>query len=265
MARKSLKNVMRLINSAKETAPVEQSFLADLKRTIETVEKPNNNRLPSKTYKPSGMNCMRQSYFQLTGATPDDAETNYSLVGICNSGTDIHVRIQTYVSKMRDCGIDCEYIDVAQFVIDRGLSDIEVVSKSGMETKLYHKKFNMSFLCDGIVRYQNHYYILELKTESIYKWQNRAGVDESHYNQATAYSVALGLDEILFVYINRDVLDMKAFLFVPTSEMKQNLIGYIDTCDAYVAKNSVPPKPENVTKKTCTYCLYSELCRKAGG
>ena len=261
MARQSLRSVIRLIESTKEKVPVEQDFLQNLKRSIElTADK--DSRLPSKTYKPSGMNCIRASYYQIMGVQPDESHSNYTLVGICNSGTDIHVRVQTAVEQMKDNGIDCEYIDVAEFVQSRGLDYLEIKSKSGMETKLYHKKLNMSFMCDGIIRYKNHYYILELKTESSYKFMNRKGVDPSHYHQATAYSIAFGLDEVLFVYISRDVLDMKAFMFNVTNEMKQDLIGYITDCDGYVARKIVPPKPDNVEKKTCTYCIYKTQCGK---
>ncbi|MBO6271722.1 hypothetical protein J6O48_02960 [bacterium] len=263
MARSSLKNVMRLIETVKDTLPPEQDFLNDLKRSIEmTADK--DTRLPSKTYKPSGMNCIRQSYYQITGTQPDESHASYSLIGICNSGTDIHVRIQTAVEQMKENGMDCEYIDVADFVRQRNLEDLDIVSKNGMETKLYHKKFNLSFMCDGIIKYKRHYYILELKTENSYKFMNRKGVDESHYNQATAYSLSFGIDQVLFVYINRDVLDMKAFMFDVTGEMKEGLVGYIENCDGYVRRLIAPPKPENVSKKMCGYCLYRSKCKKEG-
>ena len=263
MARSSLRNVCRLIEVAKETLPPEQDFLQDLKRSIEmTADK--DQRLPSKTYKPSGMNCIRQSYYQLVGVQPDESSSSYSGVGICNSGTDIHIRIQTAVDQMKENGMDCEYIDVAEFVKQRQLDYLNIVSKNGMETKLYHTKLNMSFMCDGIIKYKGHYYILELKTESSFKFINRKDVDKSHYHQGTAYSIAFGIPEVLFVYINRDVLDMKAFMFVPTDEMKQELIGYIEECDGYVARHIAPPKPEDVAKKSCSYCSYKTQCKKDG-
>ena len=57
---------------------------------------------------------------------------------------------------------------------------------------------------------------------------------------------------------------MKAFMFVPTDEMKQNLIGYIEECDGYVNRKIAPPKPEDVSKKACSYCIYKNQCRKDG-
>ena len=263
MARQSLKNVIRLIDAAKEQVPVEQEFLADLKRSIELNDE-KGRRLPSKTYKPSGMNCMRASYYQIMGVEPDESSSSYTMVGICNSGTDIHVRVQTAVAEMKENGIDCEYLDVADFVKSRELDNLEIKEKNGMETKFYHKRLNMSFMCDGIIRYKDKYYILELKTESSYKFMNRHDVDPSHYNQGTAYSLAFGLDNVLFVYISRDILDMKAFMFNVTNEMRSHLVDYIDECDSYVRRQIAPPKPENVLKKTCTYCGYRNQCKKDG-
>ena len=263
MARNSLKNVCRLIETVKETLPPEEDFLNDLKRSIE-ISADKDTRLPSRTYKPSGMNCIRTSYYQLMGIEPDPSSSSYAGVGICNSGTDIHVRIQTAVEQMKDNGMDCEYIDVADYVKSRNLDYLNIVSKNGMETKLYHKKLNMSFMCDGIIKYKNHYYILELKTESSYKFINRKDVDKSHYRQGTAYSIAFGIPEVIFVYINRDVLDMKSFMFVPTDEMKESLVGYIEDCDGYVKRMIAPPKPADVAKKTCSYCAYKSQCKKDG-
>ena len=255
-----IKNLARLLDSVNEKLSPEVDFLGDLKRSIELTEK-KNTRKPSQTYKPSSMKCIRSMYYQVTGVEPDDTDSNYCIIGICNSGTDIHVRIQQAVADMKNNGIDCEYVDVAQFVKDRELTDeIDIVSQQGMETKLYHKSLNISFLCDGIIRYKGHYYILELKTENSYKFGMRKDVDPNHYAQGTAYSYILKLPEVIFVYINRDNLDMKSFMFKPTDEMKQNMVSKIIDCDGYKERNEVPPKPENLSKGFCSYCSYRKLC-----
>ena len=255
-----IKNLARLLDSVNEKLSPEVDFLGDLKRSIELTEK-KNSRKPSQTYKPSSMKCIRSMYYQVTGVEPDDTDSNYCIIGICNSGTDIHVRIQQAVTDMKNNGIDCEYVDVAQFVKDRELTDeIDIVSQQGMETKLYHKSLNISFLCDGIIRYKGHYYILELKTENSYKFGMRKDVDPNHYAQGTAYSYILKLPEVIFVYINRDNLDMKSFMFKPTDEMKQDMVSKIVDCDGYKERNEVPPKPENLSKGFCSYCSYRKLC-----
>lgn len=263
MARQSFKNICRLIDCAKEEVAPEQSFLGDLKRSIE-ITNSKNSRAPSKTYKPSSMTCMRNMWYQVTGYPQDEGYTPYTLIGICNSGTDIHERTQKYVDDMKNNGFDCEYINVADYVKQRNLDYLEIVDQKGMETKLYHKTLNMSFLCDGIIRYKNKYYILELKTESSFKWQERRGVDPKHYAQGTAYSVAFKIDQVIFVYINRDILDMKSYIFEPTQEMKDEMINKILECDNYVKENKLPPIPENVPKSSCTYCSWRNSCRQSG-
>lgn len=140
-------------------------------------------------------------------------KASYQLEGICESGTDRHIRIQQAIENMKNVlNIDVEYIDVAEFVKQRNLTDLEIREKSGMETKLYHKKLNMSFMTDGIIRYKGKYFIFEFKTETSDKFYQRKGVDKKHYNQATAYSIAFKLDKVLFIYENRNTLEKKAYI-----------------------------------------------------
>ena len=257
--RDSLKNIFQMIDSAKKELPIEESFLTDLKRNIE-MEANKSIRKPSKTYKPSSMNCIRNMYYQVIGQEPDVGIMSYSSIGITNSGSDIHERIQKYVDGMKENGFDCEYIDVAEFVKSRDLNYLTIVSKQGMETKLYHNTLNMSFLCDGIIKYKGKYYILELKTEASFKFQNRKEVDAKHYNQGIAYSLAFGLNDVIFVYINRDFLDMKSYMFHVTREMQEELLSKIFECDSYVEKLTVPPKPE-MPQRICQYCGYQNICK----
>lgn len=259
--RASLKRISRLIDLANDTLSIEQAFLGDLQRSIE-LENEATKHTPSKYYKPSSMSCIREMYYQRVGAKQDSDTITYSGIGICNSGTDTHLRIQTYVSHMKDFGFNCEYVDVAEYIKQHKVKNIQVVSQQGMETKLFHKKLKLSFLCDGIIKYNDEYYILEIKTESTNKWLPRNGVDPFHFNQITCYSLSLDIPQAIFIYINRDTLNMKSYMIEPTDEMKANVVGLIENCETYVKKSKVPPKPEDVSKKACSYCHYKSLCRK---
>ena len=263
MARNSLQSVMKLINDVTTEQPIEKQFLQELKRSIEMTDEKYRSK-PTASYKPSGMNCTRSMYYQVSGTEPDKSDSGYCLIGICESGTDRHIRIQNAVADMKNNGFDCEYVDVAEFVRSRELNYLDIIEKSGNETKLFHKHLNMRFLCDGIIRYKGKYIIVEFKTESIYKWQNRHEVNPDHYNQAIAYSVALGLDDVMFIYINRDNTDMKSYMFHVTDDMKQDFVGRIDYVDNYVKQMKVPPKPTDVPRKSCEYCNYKSSCRKDG-
>lgn len=259
MSRASLKNVSRLLDITKKNNEPEKSFLEDLKRSIEMDANRPGDPL-SKTYKPSSMKCLRSMYYMVTGTQPDPGTTGYCMVGICNSGTDIHVRTQQAIERMRENGIDCEYVNVGDYVRSRNLPNVIVRYQSGMETKLYNDKYNISFMCDGIIRYNGKYYIIELKTETIHKWGMRKEVNPEHYNQAIAYSLSLGLEDVIFVYICRDNLDMKSYMYHVTQAMRDELVGKIQTCDEYVAKKEAPPVPYDFDKHICQYCGYVKTC-----
>ena len=261
MARSSLKNVAKLIARANTVVPIEQQFLDDLKRSIE-LEDMKNARKPSMTYSPSGMGCIRAMYYKRTGVDVEP-DSNYTMVGICESGTDRHERIQNAISKMKDNGFDCEYIDVGDYVKSRGLDlYLDIVDKCGNETKLFDKIRNVSFLCDGIIKYHGRYYIVEFKTESSFKWKDRTGVDPKHYNQAITYSLELQLDSVIFVYINRDIVDYKSYLFSVSESDRERIRVLLDTCEDYVIKKELPPMPEDATDKKCAYCAYKDLCKR---
>lgn len=103
---------------------------------------------------------------------------------------------------------------------------------------------------------------MNLKLVSSNKFYKRTGVDESHYNQAISYSLNFGLDKVLFVYENRDVLDLKAYIFEVTDEMRRNLEDKIKVVLISADSKRLPPKPLDVTKKTCSYCAYKNQCGK---
>lgn len=237
--------------------PVEEMFLDDLISSIELTEK-NNLREPSRKYKPSSMNCIRNMYFQITGQKVEDIGKPYFSIGIAETGTDRHVRIQEAVSTMRENGFDCDYLDVETYIKDNNIEDLDVVRKNGAETLLYNKKYNISFACDGIVNYKGKYYIVEFKTEGANKFSKRTSVDESHYNQASAYSLSLKLNDVLFIYIDRDSLKMKAYMLNVTDTMRERIVSKIETCDLYIANGNVPPKEKSY--KTCLYCQYKQVC-----
>ena len=264
MGRESLKNINRLIDIANKPEEVNISFLEDFKRSVLLTESKYDG-IPSQTFKPSSLNCARGCYYQIMGVKPDSGSTTFNMIGICNSGSDIHVRVQTAVMNMRDNGIDCDWIDVAEYVKDNNLDYLIVREKKGTETKLYDTRYGtyISFMCDGIIKYKGKYYILEIKTESSNKWYAREGVDPKHYKQATSYSNSFKLDTVLFMYVDRDLLNLKVYEFNVTNEMRHELVEFFNVVQGYVERQITPPKVD-IKPATCRYCQYSSRCKKDG-
>ena len=249
MARSSLKNIFRLIDAANDNISIADQFVSDLNMVIEKGHA-KHARTPSQSYKPSSMLCPRNMYFQVVGAERDSEKIDNQLVGIVESGSDRHERIQAAVSAMKEFGVDCEYLDVGEYILENNIDYLDIISKSGFETKLYHRDLNISFLCDGIIKYKGNYYILEIKTETSFKWQSRREVDPSHHAQAATYSACLGIRQVLFLYENRDNCSKKAYLFEVTSDMIYDLVlSKIEISEAHIKLGTPPMIPEDLPKK----------------
>jgi CRISPR/Cas system-associated exonuclease Cas4 (RecB family) len=263
MSQRSLKTIHNLIKSATEQLPIDKSFVADLKLSIEKQDQ-ENVRIPSKSYKPSSMSCLRQMYFQIIGEEPSQERRDSCNIGITDIGSFRHEKIQEAIMDMRKYKMDCEYVDIAKFIKQRKIKNVEIKDKIGIETKLYLPDLNMSFMTDGIVKYKGQYYILEIKTETNHKFWDRKGVAENHIIQATSYSIAFNINQVLFLYECRDNTEKKCYLLEITEDMKHEVISKIEECDQYVNNLIVPPKPKNASNKFCQYCKYVSPCRKAG-
>ena len=97
---------------------------------------------------------------------------------------------------------------------------------------------------------------MEIKTETMFKFNKHTEPYPEHKMQAACYGICLGVDDVLFLYENRDNFEKKAYTFHISEEMKQQVLDKLITCEAYVEKGISP-------KIYCdsNYCPY---CRKEG-
>lgn len=254
---KKTKTLINLIKDKVDTLPPEQSFLSDLKATVSACNPP---RKRSAHVKPSSLNCLRLIYFDKIQAPIDAYITEYSSQRICETGTNSHEAIQYYVTQMKVHGKDCTYIDVEQFVKERGLTYLEIKRKSGFETHLYDTRYDISFLCDGIILYKGNYYILEIKTETDLKGMDREGADPSHRRQSICYSLSLGINKVMWLYEERNFCVPKTFLTTVTEQERVQLIMDLEFVEQCVKDLNPPPKC--TSRKYCQYCNYKTICKQ---
>lgn len=259
MAKTSLKNINKLIRDSVKNSSTEAKFLMDLENFIQTSEEV---REKSRTYKPSSMQCIRNMYYQLMGKEQDDTIRKSNLIGINECGTDRHERLQKHIIKFCENNKEYEWVDIEEYIKEKGLKRLEVTGKYGAEVKIFHKLYNLSFMCDGILKINGKYYLLEIKTETSFKFTKRKEVDGAHINQASCYSLAFGINNVLFVYECRDNCAKKSFMKLITPKMRQDVVDKISECDNYINILKTPPKEED--EKVCQYCTYTKQCRHDG-
>lgn len=263
MARLNFANLTKLAKSSTEEGVADsQRFLLELQTSIEKTNNERRQKPGSIAYKPSSMNCVRMMYYYMTNSEKDEQPMEADFIGICESGTDRHERIQQAIVDMQANGYDCEYVNVAEYIKENKIPDLEIIEQKGYETKLWHSKLNLRFMCDGIIKYRGKYYILEIKTETSFKWQSRTQVDVGHYTQACTYSHVIGIPDVMFVYENRDTCGKKCFIYTPTeNQINELVLNKIADCDRHLEENRVPGIPLTVSAKTCRYCEYKIICR----
>ena len=141
-----------------------------------------------------------------------------------------------------------------RYFLENGMDAEEVSNQEKLDVLKEHFEL--------LLKYKGEYYILEIKTETSYKWQERKSYDVNHKNQTTAYSTLLKIKKVLFLYENRDLCDWKSYIFEVTPEMSDELVYKpIQECEEYIKENKVPPIPKVISKKDCQYCGYRKLCK----
>lgn len=251
------KTLMSLIKASVGELTPEESFLVELKQTVAKCNPPEKG---SNYYKPSSMNCDRCMYYMATDAEPDEELPTYNSVRITECGSSSHERIQYYVSQMRNKGYDCDWIDPEWYAKVKNLDYLVVRDKKEFETKFLDTRYNLSFLCDGIIRYRGKYYILEIKTEVDFKNKNRTSADPKHRNQSICYALSLKINDIMWLYENRNICEAKTFHTNVTEEEKESVVMRIEYVDNCKRNGKVPGKTDLL--ETCKYCQFKNRCRK---
>ena len=265
------RRLLNIINNASSTLPDNKKFLVDI---MSAIERSNaiHRRKGSTWYKPSSLACMRDMYFTRCGADQDPERTEYTLIGMADTGTRRHEAIQDILLQMKELGYNWEYVDVADYVEKKQkfgkCKSLKIVGKEGAETKLFDEVLKISFRCDGIIRKisTNEYFLFEFKNQTSFKYSTKENghIDEAHRDQVICYCTALDLDKAFVVYENRDTCYLECpEIFEVTEEMKQYLTGKIFECEGYVERMIAPPKTNNI--KACKWCRHKNICKKVGG
>lgn len=216
------------------------------------------------TLSPSGLTCPRSAAFKLKGATARESEETYESGIAAAMGSFIHERIQFLLRN------DEIYVDVEDFIKEHpelGLS-VRPIQKHAGEVSLYFsgvrngKKVSppFSFQCDGIVRIDGKYYLVEIKSESEKAWQARTAPNPGHQKQGIAYSFLYGIEGVLWVYASRESFGMhrKVYLQTIPQEKVDALVSYVQDIGDAVEKDDIKRLPK---VKDCRYCAFIDICK----
>ena len=217
---------------------------------------------PSQTIAPSSVRCKRKTWFRLRGVEPDRiSRPDRALRWSADLGTAIHAMIQEKcLNYFKD-----SWIDVNDYLKENVKDHIYKTETSGYETRINFEDIPVRFSCDGIVKFDNEYYLVEFKTCDSGTFKDLTDIKEEHISQVICYCSLIHLKKALVIYIDRSYGDMKCYEKKIMSYEEYDMIQSF-----HDVMNSVQTRlaPEGLPKgdKWCTsnYCPYYRKCKEYG-
>ena len=217
-----------------------------------------------KTFAPSSFRCNRRSWFRLRGVEPDvldkpDKVLEFSAV----VGTACHNMIQHNLVDM----LGSNWLDVESYVksINSPYTFSFTPSAGSIETKVECTDPPVLFACDGILRFKDKIYLLEIKSCEYSVWMGLANPKSGHLDQVKCYCTLLGLSDVMFMYIDRQFGNIKCFEYSVSEEDKIAIRKRFEYVQKMVELNLAPdPIPPGDIWCSPSYCPYYKKCREYG-
>jgi CRISPR/Cas system-associated exonuclease Cas4 (RecB family) len=206
--------------------------------------------------------CMRYQWYKILNYPYSNKSTARG-ERVFETGSALHEWVQTDVIGRSDSPIeilsakDCPNYGQEGFTIfddnHRNLMEISFVS-----TK-FTNKYELRGSCDGIIKFEGIPYIFEFKTIKQEDYNLLFEAKREHRMQAAVYALNFGVDEIMFLYINKNTQEWKAFPVTITLAQKEWVIERSMKLDTMLVNNELPEREES---ETCKWCEYAKICKK---
>lgn len=254
-------NLSRL---ARFNSAVSSDFLDFYETFVDNKIKLKNSEPAHKTFAPSGFRCKRKMWFRLRGTEPDQIKSADRVLNFtAEIGTACHRIIQ---QNLKDA-LGTDWIDVSQY-LKRADIPYEYnckVGGDGLETLIEFKKPPMRFACDGIVRWGDELYLLEIKSSEFSSFDNLTDPKDEHIAQVKCYAASLRLSKVLFVYIDRQYGGLKVYEYKISDIDKKSVLETMEYIQNMVDANLAPePLPKGDKWCTPAMCPYYKKCSEWG-
>lgn len=257
--------IASFINKQAKSKDVGTAIVNSIETSLKLLNPPSRSTRPN--IKPSKLQCERQMYYILTQAPTDPIRsTDPKLIMMQKVGTFMHSLIQEALasSHAKAQGIIFRTPeDVVAGAALRGLHTRIVPSTHSRtnqyECHSYNEDYGISFMWDGGIYFRDTKAIIEIKSEEHFKHMKRMKPDPEHIEQATCYSICLGIDTVIFLYVDRNYMTIKSYQVEIDDMMKSEVIAKINRVKQAVADRVLPAKCEG--KKPCKYCDYCKACK----
>jgi len=247
-------------SASRFNSAISSNFLDDYDNFV--VEKIRNeeSRQPSQTFAPSSIRCKRISWFRLRGVAPEqEVHVDKTLNFSAQVGTACHRIIQENLENW----LGDDWIDVESYLRTSNRPYSFSCTKSGSETNVIIEYPPIKFSPDGIIRYGDKLYLLEIKTSEYSSFDKLTDPKPQHVDQIKCYCTLLGLSDALVLYQDRQYGDFKCYeVHILDYEMQAIWDMFKEVLDC-VKKNIAPSKlPGRDPWCTPAHCRYYNKCKE---
>lgn len=235
-------------------------FIDDYEAYVKSKIQQENAEPKSQTFAPSSVRCKRVSWFRLRGVQPDlDKNPDLALNFTADIGTACHRIIQeNLIGQYKE-----NWISVEDYLRELKPDYEYTVEQNGFESQVEILHPHVKFACDGILKINGKYYLLEIKSASYASFDQLTGPKDEHIDQIKCYATLLNIHDVLVLYIDRQYGSLKCFeVKVPDHEMSEVRAMFEDV--ERLAKAMIAPPRLPVGDSWCTpsHCLYYKKCQE---
>lgn len=218
------------------------------------------SRKPSQTFAPSSMRCERISWFRLRGVEPDKLETaDTGLDFTAKMGTACHEMIQEALSRTE------YWVDVQSYVESLPTKHVYSLERNGYETRITMQNPPIRFSCDGILKIDGKYILIEIKSCDHSSFIDLTDPKSQHIYQAKGYGTLLHIDKVIFIYIDRQYGDVKSYEIKITLEDSTQIVNMFSRVQKLADARIVPePLPKGDSWCNRSMCNYFDKCSQYG-
>lgn len=226
----------------------------------------DKNSAPShRTFAPSAFRCDRRSWFRLRGTEPDAMKTpnvDLTLNFKADMGTACHRVIQSTLKE----ALGDAWIDPGQYLADHCTYKYSVEqSADGLEALVEIYDPPVRFACDGIIRWKDSIYLLEIKSSEFQSFSDLTEPKPIHTDQIKFYAALFGIHNVLVLYQDRQYGGLKCYeLTISDAEIDAiwTKIKHVQYCvEANIAPDRLSTRSQECS---LTYCPYYKKCIEWG-
>ena len=247
-------------NLARFNSATSSEFLSYYQNCILQRIVDDKQKRPSNTMSPSSFRCDRFCWFRVRDVEVDTVTNPDPVLQFkADVGTGCHKIIQeTLIDYLKD-----DWINIEEHIKINPLPWDCTISVEGNEYRIEIPIIQFRMACDGIVRWNDKLYLLEIKTVEYAALEELTDPMPKHMDQVKCYATMLNLNGVLFLYQDRTYGGLKCYEVAVTQKDKDTIINkikmIIDMKDQNVAPDRLPSGD-----MMCSGCEYKAKCKQYG-